>query len=81
MHTTTKAVPDLATIEGMLDEVDEYAREVVSCRRKLSQHRVGSAAYLDLLPTLSVQLDVLRLKVKHAAQALDEYQDSLPEDR
>jgi hypothetical protein len=77
----TKTVPDLAAIETMLAEVEEYAREVTRCRRKLSQHRMGSDAYHDLLPDLSVQLDVLRLKAKHAAQALGEYQDSLPEDR
>jgi hypothetical protein len=77
---TTKTVPDLATIEGMLDEVEEYARELDASRRKLKQHRTGSAAYHDLLPELSVHLDVLRLKAKHASQALDRYQDSLPED-
>ncbi len=76
----TKPVPDLTTIEGMLDEVGEYAREFEAARRKLKQHAPGSAAYNDLLPDLSVQLDVLRLKAKHASQALDQYQDSLPED-
>jgi hypothetical protein len=40
---TTKTVPELATIEGMLDEVEEYARELAASRRKLKQHRTGSA--------------------------------------
>ena len=57
-----------------------YAGEVAACRRRLEQHETGSAAYHDLLPELFVQLDVLRLKAKHASQALDQYQDSLPED-
>jgi len=76
----TKTVPDLATIEGMLDEVGEFARGFEAARRKLKQHRTGSAAYYELLPDLSVQLDVLRLKAKHASQALDQYQESLPTD-
>jgi hypothetical protein len=80
MHMNTKTVPDLVTIEGMLDEVEEYAREIAASRCKLKRNAIGSAAYNDLLPQLSVQLDVLRLKAKHASQALEGYQDSLPED-
>jgi hypothetical protein len=80
MPMTTKTVPDLTTIEGMLEEVEEYARQVARTRTKLRQHATGSAAYHDLLPELSVQVDVLRLKAKHASQALDEYLDSLPEE-
>jgi hypothetical protein len=62
----------------MLDEVQEYAHAVEAVRHKLKHHKVGSAAYHDLLPDLSVQLDVLRLKAEYAAQALEEYEESLP---
>ncbi len=64
----------------MLDEVEEYAHAVEVLRRKLKRHKAGSAAYHDLLPDLSVRLDVLRLKAEHAAQALEEYEESLPEE-
>ena len=74
---TTKAVPTLSTIERMLDDVEEYARAVESIRRRLKRHKPGSEAYHDLLPELSVQLDVLRLKAQHAVQALEEYEESL----
>jgi hypothetical protein len=73
----TRTTPTLATIERMLDEVDEYSGSVEEIRRKLKRHKTGSEAYHDLLPSLSVQLDVLRLKVKHAAEALEEYEESL----
>ncbi len=73
----TRTTPTLATIERMLDEVEEYSRSVEEIRRKLKRHKPGSEAYHNLLPDLSVQLDVLRLKVKHAAEALKEYEESL----
>ena len=76
----TKATPSVSTIERMLDEVEEYSHAVEGLRRKLRRHRPGSAAYHNLLPDLSVQLDVLRLKAEHAGQALEDYQESLPDD-
>ncbi len=62
----------------MLDEVEEYAHAVETLRHKLKRHKAGSAAYHDLLPDLAVQLDVLRLKVEYAAQALEEYEEITP---
>jgi hypothetical protein len=79
-HMGTRTVPDVRTIEAKLDEVEEYAREVAACRRNLQRHGLASPAYHDLLPELSVQLDVLRLKATHASEALEEYLDLLPED-
>ncbi len=76
----TRVAPTLSTIERMLDEVEEYARHVQETRRKLKRLKPGSAAYHDLLPDLSVQLDVLNIKVKHAWQALEEYEESLSDE-
>ncbi|HEV2378758.1 MAG TPA: hypothetical protein VG206_03065 [Terriglobia bacterium] len=76
----TRVIPSLSTIERMLDDVEEYARAVESLRRRLKRHKPGSASYHDLLPDLSVQLDVLKLKTEHAAEALDEYEESLAEE-
>jgi hypothetical protein len=73
----TKTIPTLSTIGRMLDDVEEYARAVQAIRRKLKRHKPGSDAYHDLLPELSVQLDVLKLKAQHAAEALEEYEESL----
>jgi len=53
---------------------------VEGLRRKLKRHKPGSAPYHDLLPDVLVQVDVLRLKAKHAVQALEEYEESLPEE-
>ena len=64
----------------MLDEVEDYARAVEALHRRLKRHKTGSPSYHDLLPELAVQLDVLKLKTEHAAQALEEYEESLPEE-
>ncbi len=64
----------------MLDEVEEYSRSLEALRRRLRRHKPGSPAYHDLLPEVSVQLDVLKLKTEHASQALEEYEESLPEE-
>ena len=61
----------------MLDDVEEYRAAVQETRRRLKRQKRGSEAYHDLLPELSVELDVLRLKAEHAAQALEEYEESL----
>ena len=47
---------------------------------RLERHKSGSPSYHDLLPELAVQLDVLKLKTEHAAQALEAYEESLPEE-
>ena len=70
----------MSTVERKLEEVEEYARNVRELRRKLKRLKPGCAAYHDLLPDLSVLLDVLSLKVKHALQFLDEYEESLPDE-
>jgi len=75
----TKSVPSLSTIEQMLDEVEEYSVEVQALRHRLRRHKLGSPSYHDLLPEFAVKLDVLKLKTEHAVQALEEYEESLPE--
>ncbi|MGC9995563.1 MAG: hypothetical protein ABSE79_09595 [Terriglobia bacterium] len=75
----TKTAPSLSTVERLLDEVDEWYGRVQGIRQKLVPLRRGSEAYLDLLPDLDVELDTLRLKTQHALQALEEFEDSLPE--
>ena len=64
----------------MLDEVEEHAHAVEALRRRLKRHKTGSPSYHDLPPEIAVQLDVLKLKTEHAGQALDEYEESLPEE-
>jgi len=75
----TKTAPSLSTVERLLDEVDEWYSRVQGIRQKLVPLRRGSEAYLDLLPDLDVELDTLRLKTQHALEALEEFEDSLPE--
>ena len=75
----TQITPTLSTIERLLDEVDEYSGRLEKIRTKLSRLRRGSEAYLDLLPDLEVVLDVLRSKAEHAHEALEDFEESLPD--
>jgi len=74
-----QTTPTLPSVKRLLDEVDEYYGRVRKVREKLRRHRPGSEAYLDLLPDLEVELEVLKVKVDHAHQALEEFEESLPE--
>jgi hypothetical protein len=67
-------------VEVMLDEVAEYYCRYDKLLDKLRRTRQGSEAYLRLLSDLWVELVTLEQKTKHAALAIDEFQDSLPED-
>jgi hypothetical protein len=75
----TQTTPTLSTVDRLLDEIDEWYRRVRKVREKLRHHRAWSDGYLDLLPDLDVELDVLKIKVEHAHQALEEFEESLPE--
>jgi hypothetical protein len=77
---STKTAPSLSTIERILDEVDEWYGRVRQIRTKLARLKRGSPAYLDLLPDLEVELGVLKNKADWAARALEEYEESLPDD-
>jgi hypothetical protein len=77
---STKTALSISTIERILDEVDEWYGRVHKIRHKLSRLRRGSAAYLDLLPDLEVELGVLKRKAEWAARTLEEYEESLPDE-
>ena len=64
----------------MLDEVGEYYGRYGKLLDKLRRARQGSEAYMRLLSDLWVELVTLEQKTKHAALAIDEFQESLPED-
>jgi hypothetical protein len=74
-----QTTPTLSTLARLLDEVDEWYARLRKVRQKLGRHRPGSEPYLDLLPDLETELDALKLKVEHAHQAIEEFEDSLPE--
>jgi hypothetical protein len=42
--------------------------------------RRGSEAYLDLLADPDVEIFALKLKAEHAHEALEQFEDSLPDD-
>ena len=75
----TKTTPNLSTVERLLDEVDEWSGRVQEIRKRLARLPRGGEEYLDILPDLDVELDTLRLKTQHALEALEEFEDSLPE--
>ena len=76
----TQAPPKLETVEGLLDEVDEWYGRLQRIRQKMRRHKRGSEAYLELLADASVELDVLKRKAEYAAELLEAFEESLPED-
>ena len=77
----TKTTPvTLETVEGFFDEVDEWYERVHQIRLRLGRLRRGSDAYLELLPDLWTEVDVLSRKAEYAAEALDEFEESLAEE-
>jgi hypothetical protein len=77
---TVKTPPvTLRGVEVMLDEVAEYYSRYEKLLDKLRRTRKGSETYLGLLSDLWVELVTLEQKTKHAALAIDAFQESLPE--
>ncbi len=76
----TRMAPSLETVEGLVAEVEQWYERVRKVRQKMSRVKLGSEAYQDLLSELWVELDWLKMKAEVAADAIDEYQESLPED-
>jgi hypothetical protein len=80
MTTQRKTAPTLETVGVLLDEVDEYYERFSKIRRKLSRVRRGSGPFLDLLADLEVELFTLKQKTEHAHEALEELEESLPDE-
>jgi hypothetical protein len=78
--TTQTTTPKLSTVERLLEEVDEWSGRVAKIRQRMSRLRPGSDPYLDMLSDLWVELNWREQKTKHAAEAIDAFQESLPED-
>ena len=76
----TKMAPRLDTVERLVEEVEEWSGRVHRIRQKMSRVKRESDPYQDLLSELSVEVDWLKMKAEAAAEAIDEYQESLPED-
>jgi hypothetical protein len=76
----TKTTPTVETIERLFDEVDEWYGRVHRIRQKLGRLKRGSEPYLDLLPDLWTEVDVLSRKAQYAAEMLDEFEESLTDD-
>jgi hypothetical protein len=76
----TRMAPSLETVEGLVAEVEQWYERVRKVRQKMSRVKLGSEAYQDLLSELWVELDWLKMKAEVATDAIDEYQESLPED-
>ena len=77
---TTKTAPRLETVERLIEDVEEWYERIRKIRQKMSGVERGSDPYQDLLSELSVYLDWLKMKAEVAAEAIDEYQETLPED-
>jgi len=75
-----KIGPDLKTVEGLIVDVEEWYERLRKIRRKMSGVKRGTDPYQDLLSQLWVELEWLKMKAEVAAEAIDEYHESLPED-
>lgn len=75
----TKTAPTLETVQRLVDEVEEWSGRVQKIRQKMARVKRGSEAYQELLSDLWVELEWLKMKAEVAAEAIDEYQESLPE--
>jgi hypothetical protein len=80
MPTQKAPTPTLETVELLVDEVREYSDRFNKLRRRLGQLRRGTRPYLDVLADLDVELFALKLKAEHAHEAVEEFEDSLPDD-
>jgi len=76
---TQTTTPKFSTVERLLEEVDDWSGRVAKIRQRMSRLRPGSEPYLDMLSELWVELNWLEQKAKHAAEAVDALQESLPE--
>jgi len=76
----TKTAPRLETVERLIEDVEEWYERVREIRQKMRGVERGTDPYQDLLSELSVYLDWLKMKAEVAAEAIDEYHESLPED-
>jgi hypothetical protein len=79
MATAKTPAVTLRSVGAMLDEVAEYYARYAKLLDRLRRTRQGSEAYVRMLSDLWVELVTLEQKAKHAAMAIDEYQESLPE--
>ena len=75
-----KTVPSLETVEGLIVDVEEWYERIRKIRQKMSGVKRGTDPCQNLLSELSVYLDWLKMKAGVAAEAIDEYHESLPED-
>jgi hypothetical protein len=73
-----KIVPSLEAVEGLIVEDEEWHEQVRKIRQKMTRVERGSDH--DFLSELWVELEWLKMKAEAAADAIDEYQESLPED-
>lgn len=76
----TQAPPTLETVEGLLDEVDEWYGRLRRVRQRMRRLKRGSESYLELLADASVELDVLKNKAQYAGEILEAFEESLPDD-
>jgi chromosome segregation ATPase len=77
---TTITAPRIETVERLIEEVEEWSGRVHKIRQKMTRTKRESEPYQDLLCQLSAELFWLKMKAEHAAEAIDEYHESLPED-
>lgn len=70
----------LYTIETLLGEVEEKFRTFQQALRRLQRNKPGSEAYLDALADVNTELFTLSVGAREAFEAVEEFEESLPEE-
>ncbi len=78
MATKTALGPE--TVERLIEEVEEWSGRVHKIRQKMTRTKREGEPYQDLLSQLYAELFWLKMKAEVAAEAIDDYHESLPED-
>jgi len=76
----TERIPSLEDTEWTLGEVHKYYKPLQELRKRLASLPPDSPDRLDLLPEIAVAAEVLKAKLDSLIGAIDEVEDSLPDD-
>jgi uncharacterized phage infection (PIP) family protein YhgE len=81
MATRTKnPAPSVQTLNAMLEESEEYMRELISLSHKMHQLKSGSEKYFDLMADAATAATVVREKMNSLISEVDAITEAMPDD-
>ncbi|MGH9406786.1 MAG: hypothetical protein ACRD3D_13240 [Terriglobia bacterium] len=79
MATKTIA-PSVRTLDHLLDEAEEYSKEFLRLRAKMSRLKSGSEPYLDLMADMAIAALSVKLKMESVQEEADAIILAMPDD-